>query len=82
MSSDDTGIVTLGEVHRLVQVTRHEHGIKLEAIIQQTTLTNGRVTAHEVRVTLLERIVFGVVTLALIAVATALLSIVVKGPAR
>ena len=38
--------VNLGEVYRLVQAVRLEHGAKLEAIVEQTTLTNGKVISH------------------------------------
>ena len=42
--------VTLGEVFRLVEALKDEHGEKLDKIDQQVRLTNGRTTRLEVHV--------------------------------
>jgi len=49
--SDDTGIVTLGEVYRLLLA----HGGKLDNIETQTRITNGRVTRLEGRADVVDR---------------------------
>ena len=56
--SDDTD-VTLGEVYRLVQAVKEEHGIKLDAIDTQVRITNGRTTTLETKVEGLQRDVHG-----------------------
>jgi hypothetical protein len=44
--SDDDG-VTIGEVYRLVEALKDDHGQKLESIDQQVRITNGRTTRLE-----------------------------------
>ena len=52
--SDDTQ-VTLGEVFRLVQALKEEHGDKLDSIETQVRITNGRTTKLEAHVEVLNR---------------------------